>query len=124
MAEQDGVVSVTSVYKGGGDHLVSFDGSQTFAVISLEGRDDEKVDALPNVVSVLRSSTVPVQIGGTTFTFDAVSDQVEDDLRRAELLSFGIVAVLLIIVFGSLVASLLPLIITGLSLTAFIPLTP
>ena len=118
------MVSVTSVYKGGGDHLVSFDGSQTFAVISLDGSDDEKADALPDVESVLRASTVPVQIGGTTFTFDAVSDQVEDDLRRAELLSFGIVAVLLIIVFGSLVASLLPLIITGLSLTAFIPLTP
>ncbi|HEU4759712.1 MAG TPA: MMPL family transporter [Dehalococcoidia bacterium] len=123
VAEQDGVVSVTSAYNGGGDTLVSFDGSQTFAVISLEGSDDEKVHALPDVVSVLRASTVPVQIGGTTFTFKTVSDQVEDDLRRAELLSFGIVAVLLIIVFGSLVASLLPLIITGLSLfTTFLVL--
>ncbi len=123
VAEQDGVVSVTSVYSGGGDTLVSFDGSQTFAVISLGGSDDEKVDALPDVESVLRASTVPVQIGGTTFTFDTVSDQVEDDLRRAELLSFGIVAVLLIIVFGGLVASLLPLMITGLSLfTTFLVL--
>ncbi len=123
VAEQDGVVSVTSVYNGGGDTLVSFDGSQTFAVISLKGSDDEKVGALPDVVSVLRSSTVPVQIGGTTYTFDVVSDQAEDDLRRAELLSFGLVAVLLIIVFGSLVASLLPLIITGLSLfTTFLVL--
>lgn len=121
VSEQDGVVSIASANNGGGDSLVSFDRRQTFAVISLRGSDDEKTGALPEVVSVLRSSTVPAQIGGTTFTFDTVSDQVEEDLRRAELLSFGIVAVLLIIVFGSLVSSLLPLIITALSLlTTFV----
>ncbi len=113
---QEGVVSVTSFYNGGGDALVSFDRSQTFAVISLEGNQDAKIDALPDIESALRESTVPVQLGGITVTMDTATEQIEKDSRRAELLAFGIIAVLLVIVFGSLVASLLPLLIGGLSI--------
>jgi RND superfamily putative drug exporter len=115
---QEGVVSVTSFYNGGGDVLVSFDHSQTFAVISLEGNQDAKIDALPDIESALRVSTVPVQLGGITVTLDTATEQIEKDSRRAELLAFAIVAVLLVIVFGSLVASLLPLLIGGLSILA------
>jgi RND superfamily putative drug exporter len=113
---QEGVVSVTSFYNGGGDALVSYDRSQTFAVISLEGNQDAKIDALPGIESALRASTVPVQLGGITITMETATDQIEKDSRRAELLAFVIVAVLLVIVFGSLVASLLPLLIGGLSI--------
>jgi uncharacterized membrane protein YdfJ with MMPL/SSD domain len=113
---QEGVVSVTSFYNGGGDALVSFDRSQTFAVISLEGNQDAKIDALPDIESALRASIVPVQLGGITVTMDTATEQIEKDSRRAELLAFVIVAVLLVIVFGSLVASLLPLLIGGLSI--------
>ncbi len=114
--QQEGVVSVTSFYNGGGDALVSFDRSQTFAVISLAGNQDAKIDALPDVESALRASTVPVQLGGITVTMDIATQQIEKDSRRAELLAFAIVAVLLVIVFGSVVASLLPLLIGGLSI--------
>ncbi len=113
---QEGVVSVISFYNGGGDTLVSFDRSQTFAVISLEGNQDAKIDVLPDIESALRASTVPVQLGGITVTMDTATEQIEKDSRRAELLAFVIVAVLLVIVFGSLVASLLPLLIGGLSI--------
>ncbi len=113
---QEGVVSVTSFYDGGGDALVSFDRSQTFSVISLEGDQDAKIEALPDIESALRASTVPVQLGGITVTMDIATDQIEKDSRRAELLAFVIVAALLVIVFGSLVASLLPLLIGGLSI--------
>jgi RND superfamily putative drug exporter len=117
------VESVTSVFNTGNDAMVSFDRSQTFAVISMNGDVDENSEALPSIESALRASSVPVEIGGFVPTFDSVNDQVESDLRRAELLAFPIVAVLLIIVFGSLVASLLPLLIGGLSiLTTFVVL--
>ncbi|MEE8385530.1 MAG: MMPL family transporter, partial [Dehalococcoidia bacterium] len=118
VGRQGRVVSVTSFYNGGGTALVSFDRSQTFAVISLEGNQDAKIDALPDIESALRASTVPVQIGGITVTMDIATDQIEKDSRRAELLAFTIVAVLLVIVFGSLVASLLPLLIGGISILA------
>lgn len=116
VARQERVVSVTSFYSGGRDALVSFDRTQTFAVISLEGDQDAKIDALPDVESALRASTVPVQLGGITVSMDTATEQIEKDSRRAELLAFVIVAVLLVIVFGSLVASLLPLLIGGLSI--------
>ncbi len=123
VARQERVVNIDSYFSTDNGAFVSFDRSQTFAAISLDGDDNEKAEALADIESALRESTVPVQIGGTTFTFEFVADQVEKDLRKAELLAFGIVAVLLILVFGSLVASLLPLIIAGLSLfTTFIVL--
>ncbi len=121
VARHERVVNIDSYYSTDNAAFVSFDSSQTFAAISLDGDDNEKAEALPDIESALRESTVPVQIGGTTFTFEFVADQVEEDLRKAELLAFGIVAVLLILIFGSLVASLLPLIIAALSLfTTFI----
>ena len=123
VARHERVVNIDSYFSTDNAAFVSFDRSQTFVAISLDGDDNEKAEALPDIESALRESTVPVQIGGTTFTFEFVADQVEKDLRKAELLAFGIVAVLLILVFGSLVASLLPLIIAGLSLfTTFIVL--
>ena len=123
IARHERVVNIDSYFSTDNAAFVSFDRSQTFAAISLDGDDNEKAEALPDIESALRESTVPVQIGGTTFTFEFVADQVEKDLRKAELLAFGIVAVLLILIFGSLVASLLPLIIAGLSLfTTFIVL--
>ena len=123
VARQERVVNIDSYYSTANAAFVSFDRSQTFAVVNLVGDDNEKSEALPDIESTLRESQVPVQLGGTTFTFEFVADQVEKDLRKAELLAFGIVAVLLILVFGSLVASLLPLIIAGLSLfTTFIVL--
>ena len=123
IARHERVVNIDSYFSTDNAAFVSFDRSQTFAAISLDGDDNEKAEALPDIEAALRESTVPVQIGGTTFTFEFVADQVEKDLRKAELLAFGIVAVLLILIFGSLVASLLPLIIAGLSLfTTFIVL--
>ncbi|MDO8612375.1 MAG: MMPL family transporter [Dehalococcoidia bacterium] len=115
VARQERVVSVTSIYNGGSDALVSFDRSQTFAVISLAGNESAKIDALPDIEPALRASTVPVQLGGYTVSMDTAVDQLKKDLRRAELLAFIIVAVLLVIVFGSLVGALLPLLIGGLS---------
>ncbi|MCH8813837.1 MAG: MMPL family transporter [Chloroflexi bacterium] len=116
VAANERVANIDSYYSTGSEALVSFDRSQTFAVVNLRGSEDEKIDALPEIESVLRASSVPVQLGGITFTFDNVSDQVEKDLRRAELLAFAILAVLLVIVFGSLVAAFLPLVIGGLSI--------
>ena len=116
VAADEQVANIDSYYNTGSETLVSFDRTQTFAVVNLRGSEDEKIDGLPEIESVLRESAVPVQLGGITFTFDNVSDQVEEDLRRAELLAFGILAVLLVIVFGSLVAAFLPLVIGGLSI--------
>ena len=46
----------------------------------------------------------------------AINKQVSSDLERAELITFPIVAILLLIVFGSLVAASLPLLIGGVAI--------
>ncbi len=56
---------------------------------------------------------VTVRAGGAAIANQAVNDQTKSDLAKAEAISIPITVVLLIVIFGSLIASLLPLV-TGL----------
>src|SRR5205823_1910935 len=56
-----------------------------------------------------------VAVGGQAAVFKQVGDRVEKDLRKAEAITFPIVLVLLILVFGSAVAAGLPLIVAILA---------
>jgi trehalose monomycolate/heme transporter len=55
-------------------------------------------------------------VGGNVAVNIAINKQVGADLERAELITFPIVAILLLIVFGSLVAAALPLLIGGIAI--------
>src|SRR5205814_6810686 len=59
--------------------------------------------------------TISVVVGGQAAVFKQVGDRVEKDLRKAEAITFPIVLVLLILVFGSAVAAGLPLIVAILA---------
>ena len=55
-------------------------------------------------------------VGGSVAVNSAVNTQVGVDLERVELITFPIVAILLLIVFGGLVAAGLPLLIGGVAI--------
>src|SRR5207244_2939099 len=57
-----------------------------------------------------------VQLGGNIPASDAISTQVPKDIEHAELLTFPAVAILLVIIFGGLVAASLPLAIGGIAI--------
>jgi RND superfamily putative drug exporter len=52
---------------------------------------------------------ISVGVGGQAEIFRQVGSQIEEDLKRAEIISFPVTLLLLIIVFGSVVAAGLPL---------------
>ena len=113
---QAGVGSVTSFYNSGAAQLVSLDRQSTYAVVGMTGDQDTEKANLEILRPLLKSDRLQVQLGGLAAVNQEVSDQVSKDLATAESLSFPILAVLLVFIFGSLVAAALPLAIGGFAI--------
>ena len=64
-----------------------------------------------------RMHAVPgTAVGGVALATVQVNDQVQEDLKRAELIAFPVLFVLALVVFRSVVAALLPLLCGGLAI--------
>jgi len=93
--------------------LKSSDGRQALVLAAIAGSDDHVNDVIEVVSPHLTrdNETVRVAVGGRAEVFRQVGDTIKDDLSRAEAIAFPITLVLLLIVFGSLVAAGLPLLV-------------
>jgi RND superfamily putative drug exporter len=111
------VASVTSYYSTHSASLLSRDGHETFAVVQLTAKDEAtKEKDYKTIEPLITSPTIETKVGGNVAVSVAINKQVSSDLERAELITFPIVAILLLIVFGSLVAATLPLLIGGVAI--------
>ncbi|MGO8948257.1 MAG: MMPL family transporter, partial [Ktedonobacterales bacterium] len=114
---QPEVASVTSYYSTHSSSFISRDGQETFAAVQLAAKDEAtKEKEYDTLLPRLTSPTLNVTVGGTVPVNIAIDKQVSADLEHAEILTFPIVAVLLVIVFGGLVAAGLPLMIGGIAI--------
>ena len=111
-----GVSQATSYWTlGSPPPLRSTDGRQALVLATIGGSDDHVAAVIkhlsPEFTRPAGADGVPisVQVGGYAEVFRQVSNQIEHDLKRAETLSLPIVLVLLVVVFGSVVAASLPL---------------
>ncbi len=93
---------------------VSADGRTVYEVVELDLSPDDSPDALAPVSAALHS--VPgvraLLAGGPAFYGD-IQSVSERDLQRAELISLPLAAVALLLVFGSVVAAGVPLVVGG-----------
>jgi RND superfamily putative drug exporter len=122
------VRSVTTAWSSGASRssgpasssgLVSDDGRATYAVVGLTGTGDDAVmDAYDEIEPALRDAPdgLDVRLGGTAAISSDITTQVGEDIAKAEQLSMPIVLVLLVVIFGGLVAASLPLAIGGLAI--------
>ncbi len=112
LAASPGVGNVASYWSlGNVPPLRSRDGSQAVVVARITGTDDE-VRARIDTISPLftrHDTAISVQVGGSAEVFRQVAVQVEKDLQKAETLSLPITLLLLVLIFGSVVAAGLPL---------------
>ncbi len=115
--ERAEVTEVTSYFSTKSGSFVSRDGHETFAVVQLKAQDEgTKEKDYKKIEPLITSPTLHIQVGGTVPASIAISTQVSADLERAEIITFPVVAILLFIVFGGLVAALLPLLIGGVAI--------
>jgi uncharacterized membrane protein YdfJ with MMPL/SSD domain len=95
--------------------LVSDEGSQGL----IEGFADRDVDNLSKVGQKVESAfdgDRAVRVGGTAIASVQLNDTTENDLRRIELYAAPFLLLISLLVFRSLVAAALPLIVGGLSI--------
>jgi RND superfamily putative drug exporter len=117
LQSQPGVASVASYYSTQSPRFLSRDGHETFAAVQFVATDAQaKENAYKALKPLITSPTLQVSVGGDLAVNDAVNAQVSADLERAEIISFPVLAILLVIVFAGLVAAGLPLVIGGVAI--------
>ncbi|MDP4506009.1 MMPL family transporter [Nonomuraea turcica] len=103
------VRGLATYWTTGSKRMVSEDGRATYALVTLEG---DKQAAYAAVADRLRRvQNLHVEVGGPVPLLKELNDQTAADLARAEVISMPVLLVLLVIVFGSLVAAGLPLLV-------------
>src|SRR4051812_4723717 len=104
----EGLVDATTTFwSTGAPSLVSNDRQSTFAVLQLTDGEDEA--AIDQIRDDLTAPGLHVRIGGNAVINTDINGQVSADIARAESISLPILAVMLVIIFGSLAAASLPL---------------
>ncbi|MEO7555818.1 MAG: MMPL family transporter [Acidimicrobiales bacterium] len=103
---------------GGAPPLKSAAGNRALVFARFAGNPNELNDASADIVKRYTGSVdgIQVQVGGFGPVFREVGDTIEHDLVKAEAIAFPITLILLLFVFGSGVAAVLPLAIGGLSI--------
>jgi uncharacterized membrane protein YdfJ with MMPL/SSD domain len=116
LAADRGVARVVSYPSTGDPALVSRDGRATYLAAYFRGSN---VDAKDNTAKRLDTEfrhVAGAKLGGPRVASHEVSDQVQSDLARAELLAFPILFLLSLWVFRGLVAAALPPLLGGLAI--------
>ncbi|MHB1595261.1 MAG: MMPL family transporter [Streptosporangiaceae bacterium] len=111
-----GVASVASAYDGV-PGLVSRDGHATYLVTRLTALDDSGKQA--EYSAIKPQLTVPgldTQVGGTVAVNVRMDDLSKSDVTRGEMIAMPLVLLLLIVIFGGVVAASLPVLIGGLAI--------
>ncbi|MFD4641379.1 MMPL family transporter [Lentzea sp. NPDC058436] len=95
----------------------SDDKQQALVAITLtSGDSNEQIKQFQDVESQLKIDGFTEQVGGLVPTQKAINDMSQEDLTRAEIFSLPLVLLLLVIIFGGLVAASLPVVVGGLAI--------
>lgn len=104
------VVSVRSYYSTGAEAFVSADRSGSYLAIQLDGADAAaRADAYDVVEPLLDAPELSLRLGGQVPMGQEINGQIQGDIARAELTAMPILLLLMLLVFRSVVAALLPL---------------
>ena len=112
------VTQVISYYDTGAPALVSADRHATYAVIRLRPGTDTQKQADYRAVRdpLVAGAGVRTDLGGVRPFLDDASKRSAADVQRAEELSMPVLLVLLLVIFGSLVAAAWPLVIGAVAI--------
>ena len=108
--------SVTTYWETRDPSMVSTDKRATTVTVSLAGDDQaEMADINDKVVPALESDELETDIAGPWAVYKGVNETVSEDLARAETLSLPLVIILSLLIFGSVVASLMPAVVGAIA---------
>jgi uncharacterized membrane protein YdfJ with MMPL/SSD domain len=114
--ERPDVAAVTGYYDTRSPAFVSEDRGATYFAVSLKATEDKQVQESGADIAAQLSADPDVVVGGYAVATEQVNKQVEEDLKKAEMLAFPLLFLLSLLFFRSIIASLLPLMIGGLAI--------
>ncbi|MFJ9809932.1 MMPL family transporter [Streptomyces sp. NPDC101158] len=108
---QPGVDGVGSYWATGSPALRSKDGHEALIAARIDGEEKAAGEVLQRLAPEFRGTHGPVEVsvGGPLAVRHEMQATIQEDLLRAELIALPITLVLLVMVFGSAVAAVLPL---------------
>ena len=117
------VAKSATYWTSGQPDLVSADKHFTYAVLQLAGGTDQAREDTYKAIKAdfpatagPRGDGITAQVGGTTATEVTINSEVSANIARAESISFPVLLVLLVLIFGSVVAGFVPLALGGLAI--------
>jgi RND superfamily putative drug exporter len=115
LSKVPGVRNVQTFYANANPLLVSADRHTTFALVPLEGNEGDIQELVPDLRASVKQSVTDVSIEHYVTGTPAVNSDLqtvsEEDLQRSEKFTIPIVVILLLLVFRTVVAAVLPLLI-------------
>ncbi|MFY1825745.1 MMPL family transporter [Myxococcus fulvus] len=115
LSQVESVVSPVGAPEALGARFVSGTGHDVLALVRLKGGEREAVAAFPTVRAALDDSRLETTLTGKVAFLAALNQLLEHDLLRAELISFPLALLVLLWVFRTVVAAMLPLVVGGLA---------
>lgn len=113
----DGVARVEDPLAGGSPQLIAADRSSLLLNAYFSSNDAEVLtNAADEATERLASTRFEITVGGIAAGFNETSDTLEEDLVRAELIAFPLLALLLLIVFRGVIAASIPLLVGMVSI--------
>ncbi|GAA4294521.1 MMPL family transporter [Streptomyces venetus] len=111
LASERGVTGVGSYWQSGTPSLRAEDGHEALIAARITGEEKAASETLERIAPHFRGAHGPVEVsvGGPVAVRHEMQTIIQEDLTRAELIALPVTLVLLVMVFGSAVAALLPL---------------
>ncbi|SDS23110.1 MMPL family transporter [Jiangella sp. DSM 45060] len=111
LAAEDGVRDVVSYWSSGQPQLRSADGDRALVLATIVGDDTEVNDRVGSLADAYGGDAdgLTVEVGGYAAFSHELSEQSESDVVTGEMIVFPVTLIALVLVFGGIVAALLPL---------------
>ncbi|MEU9174730.1 MMPL family transporter [Streptomyces sp. NPDC048420] len=111
LTAEPGVTGVGSYWSAKSPALRAEDGREALIAARITGDEKQMGETLDRIAPSLRGTHGPVEveIGGVVAVRHEMQTIIQEDLTRAEMIALPITLLLLVMVFGSAIAALLPL---------------
>lgn len=124
----DDVAGVATYYQTGAPGMVARDNSGTMILVTLAGDPAEAADNSADFLALIEDEAAAtpgfeVKTAGSASINHAFNAAAEDTLQRGEMIGIAVAIVVLVVVFGALVAAGLPLVLAVVSILTTLGLT-
>lgn len=102
------------IYPDMNEHQISKDEHTAYVVVLINSTKPINHDLLKKfIASIKKPSDMTMQLGGEPIFLESISKQTQTDLFKADSIAAPVSIIILVLIFGSLIAALLPIVLGG-----------